>query len=162
MESQSRVDGLTIHGNQFPRQSLDSPSQVIGSLGRLGKRRCSRDERSGTTQSRTRRSPMKLASIPYGYSECSGTGRRQRLLEVTHKGTNQANETKINMLVQQYEAFKMKKNESINEMYSRFTLIINRLKLLGTVYHEKEMGRKVLRSLPKRWEVKAIFKKLKT
>ncbi|KAK2967005.1 hypothetical protein RJ640_003361 [Escallonia rubra] len=77
-----------------------------------------------------------------------------RLLEVTHEDTNQVKETKINTLVQQYEAFKMKEHESINEMYSRFTLIINGLKLLGKIYPEKEVVRKVLRSLPKRWEAK--------
>ncbi|KAK2983870.1 hypothetical protein RJ640_017425 [Escallonia rubra] len=62
-----------------------------------------------------------------------------RLLEVTHESTNQVPETNINMLVQLYEAFKMKENESINEMYSRFTLIINVLKLLGKVYPKIEM-----------------------
>ncbi|KAK2967897.1 hypothetical protein RJ640_001566 [Escallonia rubra] len=77
-----------------------------------------------------------------------------KLLEVTHEGTNQVKETKINMLVQQYEAFKMKENESINEMYSRFTLITSGLRLLGKVYPLKEMVKKVLRSLPKRWEAK--------
>ncbi|KAK2972446.1 hypothetical protein RJ640_003872 [Escallonia rubra] len=54
-----------------------------------------------------------------------------KLLEVTHEGTNQVKETKINMLVQRYETFKIKENESINEMYSRFTLITNGLTLLG-------------------------------
>ncbi|KAK2987751.1 hypothetical protein RJ640_016346 [Escallonia rubra] len=48
----------------------------------------------------------------------------------------------------------MKEHESINEIYSRFTLIINGLKLLGKIYPEKEVVRKVLRSLPKRWEAK--------
>ncbi|KAK2967248.1 hypothetical protein RJ640_016040 [Escallonia rubra] len=57
-------------------------------------------------------------------------------------------------LLEQYEAFKMKEHESINEMYSRFTLIINGLKLLGKIYPEKEVVRKVLRSLPKRWKAK--------
>ncbi|KAK2986253.1 hypothetical protein RJ640_021822 [Escallonia rubra] len=89
-------------------------------------------------------------------SACETAKEMWRLLEVTHKGTNQVKETKINMLVQQYEAFKMKEHESINEMYSRFTLIINGLKLLGKTYPEKEVVRKVLRSLPKRWEVKLI------
>ncbi|KAK2968050.1 hypothetical protein RJ640_001289 [Escallonia rubra] len=52
------------------------------------------------------------------------------------------------------EAFKMKENESINETYSKFTLIINRVKILGKVYPENEMVRKVLRYLSKRWEAK--------
>ncbi|KAK2977931.1 hypothetical protein RJ640_016608 [Escallonia rubra] len=54
----------------------------------------------------------------------------------------------------EYEAFKMKKNESINEMYSRFTLITNGLKLLGKLYPENDMVRKFLKFLPKRWEAK--------
>ncbi|KAK2969918.1 hypothetical protein RJ640_000531 [Escallonia rubra] len=87
-------------------------------------------------------------------SACETTREIWRLLEVTHEGTNQVKDTKINMLVQQYEAFKMKEHESINEMYSRFTLIINGLRLLGKIYPEKEVVRKVLRSLPKRCETK--------
>ncbi|KAK2975176.1 hypothetical protein RJ640_000103 [Escallonia rubra] len=87
-------------------------------------------------------------------SACETTREIWRLLEVTHKGTNQVRETKINMLVQPYEAFTLKENESVNEMYSRFTLIVNKLKLLGKVYPKNEMVRKVLRSFPKRWEVK--------
>ncbi|KAK2965659.1 hypothetical protein RJ640_001492 [Escallonia rubra] len=63
-------------------------------------------------------------------SACETAREMWRLLEVTQKGTNQVKETKINMLIQQYEAFKMKEHESINEMYSRFTVIINGLKLL--------------------------------
>ncbi|KAK2972465.1 hypothetical protein RJ640_003891 [Escallonia rubra] len=78
-------------------------------------------------------------------SACETVREMWRLLEVTHEGTNQ-----------QYEAFKQKENESINEMYSRFTLIINGLKLLGKTYPENEIVRKVLRSLPKRWEAKVI------
>ncbi|KAK2984121.1 hypothetical protein RJ640_006274 [Escallonia rubra] len=89
-------------------------------------------------------------------SACETAREMWRLLEVTHEGTNQVKETKINMLIQQYEAFKMKEHESINEIYFRFTLIINGLKLLGKTYPEKEVVRKVLRSLPKRWEAKLI------
>ncbi|KAK2995514.1 hypothetical protein RJ640_001600 [Escallonia rubra] len=49
-------------------------------------------------------------------SACETAREMWRLLEVTHEGTNQVKETKINMLVQQYEAFKMKEHESINEI----------------------------------------------
>ena len=52
-------------------------------------------------------------------------------LEVTHEGTNQVKESKINMLVHKYELFKMKHDESINEMFTHFTDIINSLKSLG-------------------------------
>ncbi|KAK2980156.1 hypothetical protein RJ640_000269 [Escallonia rubra] len=43
----------------------------------------------------------------------------------------------------EYKAFKMKENESINEIYSKFTLIINGLKLFEKMYPKKEMEAKV-------------------
>ena len=52
-------------------------------------------------------------------------------LEVTHEGTSQVKESKINILVHNYELFKMKIDESIIDMFTRFTDIINGLKFLG-------------------------------
>ena len=51
------------------------------------------------------------------------------------------------MLVSKYEAFHMKNNESISEMYARLTLITNGLKSLSKTYSEYELIRKILRSL---------------
>ena len=50
-----------------------------------------------------------------------------RLLEITHEGTNQVKESKINLLVHSYELFFMKDNETIVEMITRFTDIFNGL-----------------------------------
>ena len=70
-------------------------------------------------------------------------------LEVVHEGTSQVKESKINMLVHKYELFQMKHDESITQMYTRFTDIINDLSSLGKEYTTSEMVRKILRSLPK-------------
>ena len=70
-------------------------------------------------------------------------------LVVTYEGTSQVRETKINMLVHQYELFKMQPGETIKEMFTRFTDITNNLKSLGKTYTNEEMVRKVLRCLPK-------------
>ena len=70
-------------------------------------------------------------------------------LEVTHERTNQVKESKINILVHNYELFKIKSDESITEMFTRFTDIINGLKSLGKVYPNNAHVRKILRSLPK-------------
>ena len=59
------------------------------------------------------------------------------------------------MLVSEYEAFHMKNNESISEMYARLTLITNGLKSLGKTYSEYELIRKILRSLTSVWHTKA-------
>ena len=49
----------------------------------------------------------------------------------------------------------MKKRETIQEMNSRFTTIVNRLYTLGKTYTQEEQIIKVLRGLPKEWDVKA-------
>ncbi|GAV74246.1 LOW QUALITY PROTEIN: UBN2 domain-containing protein, partial [Cephalotus follicularis] len=70
------------------------------------------------------------------------------LLEVTYEGTNQVKE-KISMRVHEYELFFMHENESISDMFTRFTTIINSLKNLGKSYSNQELVRKILRCLPK-------------
>ena len=75
-------------------------------------------------------------------------------LQVLHEGTDQVKETKISMLVHQYEMFKMLEHENIDEMTTRFMHIINQLKALGIRYTNAEMVRKILRSLSKAWRPK--------
>ena len=68
-------------------------------------------------------------------------------LKVTYKGTSRVKESKINLLVTQYEVFKMDESKIIIQIYSRFTNIINSLKYLGKIYTQLEIIRKILRSL---------------
>ncbi|GAV79046.1 LOW QUALITY PROTEIN: zf-CCHC domain-containing protein/UBN2 domain-containing protein, partial [Cephalotus follicularis] len=49
----------------------------------------------------------------------------------------------------EYELFMMHDNESISDMFTRFTTIINSLKNLGKSYPNQELVRKILRCLPK-------------
>ena len=69
-------------------------------------------------------------------------------LEVTYEGTNQVKESKISMLVYKYELFKKEPNETIIDMYTRFTDIFNNLKNLEKAYTDFKLSREVLRSLP--------------
>ena len=50
--------------------------------------------------------------------------------------------------------FKMNEKETIGEMFTRFTNIINSLIALGKVYTQVEMVRKLLRALTSDWEKK--------
>jgi len=70
-------------------------------------------------------------------------------LVVTYEGTSQVRETKINMSVHQYELFRMQPEETVKEMFTRFTEITNNLKSLGKTYTNEEMVGKILRCLPK-------------
>ncbi|GAV92859.1 UBN2 domain-containing protein, partial [Cephalotus follicularis] len=82
-------------------------------------------------------------------SSCDSAKEMWDLLEVTYEGTNQVKESKISMLVHEYELFVMHDNECIRDMFSRFTTIINSLKNLGKSYSNQELVRKILRCLPK-------------
>ena len=63
-------------------------------------------------------------------------------------------EEKISMLVHKCELFKVVKNETIAEMFTRFTNITNSLKTLGKVYTNAENVKKILWSLLKQWAPK--------
>ncbi|XP_077232456.1 uncharacterized protein LOC143869783 [Tasmannia lanceolata] len=74
------------------------------------------------------------------------------ILEVTHEGRSQVRESKMNHLFRQHELFQMEPNETITDMYTRFTNITNGLKVLEKQFSNKELVSKILRSLPKSWE----------
>ncbi|GAV92546.1 UBN2 domain-containing protein, partial [Cephalotus follicularis] len=78
-------------------------------------------------------------------SSCDTAKKMWDLLEITYEGTNQVKESKISMLVHEYELFMMHDHESISDMFTRFTTIINSLKNLGKSYHNQELVRKILR-----------------
>ena len=54
-----------------------------------------------------------------------------KMLEITHQGTSSMKETKINILVQRYETFKMHSSETIAQIFARFNSITNDLNALG-------------------------------
>ena len=72
-------------------------------------------------------------------------------LKVTHEGTTQVKESKITLLSNQYEMFKMLENESITLWFDRYTIIVNQLNQLGKVISEDELVKRLLKSLPKTW-----------
>ena len=87
-------------------------------------------------------------------SVCTSAKEIWDTLEVAHEETNQVKESKINMLVHKYELCKMEPNESILNMFTRFTNIINFLKSFGKDYTNSELVQNILKSLPRSWESK--------
>ena len=84
-------------------------------------------------------------------STCKTTKKIWDKLKVTHEGTSQVKESKIALLSNQYEMFKMQANESVTSWFDRYTTIVNQLNQLGRVIPEDEMVKRLLRSLPKSW-----------
>src|SRR5262249_41397757 len=75
-------------------------------------------------------------------------------LENTYEGSTRMKDTKISLLCGEFENFKMKTNESIDEMHDRFINIVNQLSILGKPYTNLKINSKLLRSLPREWEAK--------
>jgi len=76
-------------------------------------------------------------------------------LIVTQEGTSQVKRANIDLLCSQYENFTLHDNDSIDDMVTRFTKIINGLAYLGDAIDNNQKVRKVIRALPPSWEVKA-------
>ncbi|XP_038698267.1 uncharacterized protein LOC119995869 [Tripterygium wilfordii] len=87
-------------------------------------------------------------------STCKDAQEIWNMLELKHEGTSQVKDSKINMLVHQFEMFKMKNDEPVCDMFARLTSICNDLESLGKVFTNAKKVQKVLRSLPKTWRDK--------
>ncbi|XP_019257639.1 PREDICTED: uncharacterized protein LOC109235845 [Nicotiana attenuata] len=77
-------------------------------------------------------------------------------LEFTYEGTDKVKETHINMLVHDYELFQMKYEESIEEMFARYSKSISDLKAFSKPYSSGDQVRKILRSLSTTWQTKVV------
>ncbi|XP_070010332.1 uncharacterized protein [Nicotiana sylvestris] len=75
-------------------------------------------------------------------------------LKIAHEGTTQVKQSKIDMLTIEYELFRLKDDESIQDMHTRFASIINELHSLGETIPSNKLVRKILSILPIPWESK--------
>ncbi|GAB2275675.1 hypothetical protein Dimus_039143 [Dionaea muscipula] len=75
-------------------------------------------------------------------------------LKNKYEGNEEVKESKVDILVHQYELFTMNEEESITEMYARFSKIMNSLKGFGKNYSQEDKVKKILRVLPKAWRPK--------
>ncbi|XP_070043110.1 uncharacterized protein [Nicotiana tomentosiformis] len=86
--------------------------------------------------------------------------RKEEALQTAHEGTTQVKQSKIDMLTTEYRLFIMKDDESIQDMHTRFTSIINEMHSLGEIIPRNKLVRNILSVLPNSWEskVNAIIK----
>jgi len=60
-------------------------------------------------------------------SSCQDAKSIWETLQIAHEGTTQVKKSKIDNLNKQYELFRMTKGETIQDIYTRFTAIINEI-----------------------------------
>ncbi|XP_070008997.1 uncharacterized protein LOC142178928 [Nicotiana tabacum] len=87
-------------------------------------------------------------------SACQSAKEILEALQTAHEGNTQVKQSKIDMLTTEYELFKMKEDEFIQDIHTRFTSIINELHSLGEVIPRNKLVRKILSVLPGSWESK--------
>src|SRR4030067_176583 len=75
-------------------------------------------------------------------------------LSSSYEGNQQVREAKANMLVQQYELFKISEDETIYAMFCRFQILVSGLQVLKKSYTIVDHDKKILRSLPAKWRPK--------
>ncbi|VFQ83856.1 unnamed protein product [Cuscuta campestris] len=86
---------------------------------------------------------------------CSTAKEMWDKLEVTYEGTDQVREAKIDFLTKEYEMFRMKEHENIDDLFDRFSKIVNNLHALKKTYTDRDLVRKILRGLTSEWRSKA-------
>ncbi|CAL9085553.1 unnamed protein product [Musa textilis] len=87
-------------------------------------------------------------------STCKMTFDIWHTLEITHERTSTVKDSKVNILMHDFELFQMKPSETIGDMYTRFTDVVNSLISLGKSFLSFDLINKILRSLPKSWNSK--------
>ncbi|KZV45455.1 hypothetical protein F511_20628 [Dorcoceras hygrometricum] len=72
------------------------------------------------------------------------------------EGNDETKENKLTVAQQKYEAIKMKDGETMAEFDERFSAVVIELNSLGKEYSNRELALKVMRALPKEWDVKTM------
>lgn len=72
----------------------------------------------------------------------------------TYEGNKHVQEAKVNLLIQQYELFRMKNDENIELMFSIFQVLVFGLQVLNKSYTIVDHIKKILRSFPVKYRLK--------
>ena len=87
-------------------------------------------------------------------SSCRDAKAIWKTLQTAHEGTTQLKKSKIDKLNRHYKLFRMAEGETIQEMQSMFTAIINEMYSLGEIIPNGKAVRKLLSVLQESWENK--------
>ncbi|KZV26282.1 hypothetical protein F511_38711 [Dorcoceras hygrometricum] len=72
------------------------------------------------------------------------------------EGNDETKENKLTVAQQKYESIKMKDGEKMTEFDERFSAVVIELTSLGKEYSNRELALKVMRALPREWDVKTM------
>ncbi|CAL8118454.1 unnamed protein product [Prunus armeniaca] len=87
-------------------------------------------------------------------SACDTSKEAWDILQVTHEGTDTVKGAKLQMHTLQFETLTMDENETFSEFYAKLCVIVNACSGLGEKIPEDRVVKKILRSLPQRFQPK--------
>ncbi|XP_073045749.1 uncharacterized protein [Primulina eburnea] len=87
---------------------------------------------------------------------CTSTKEIWEKLTQLCEGNDQTKENKLTVAIQKFDNAKMKQGETLAEFDEQFSDIIIELISLGKDYFNREIALKVMRALPREWDVKTI------
>ncbi|KAK1360650.1 hypothetical protein POM88_045124 [Heracleum sosnowskyi] len=73
-------------------------------------------------------------------------------LETQCEGSASVKKNRRALLIQEYEQFDARPDESLTDMYDRFLTLLNNLSLVGKEYVSEDSNTKFLRALPEEWD----------
>jgi len=78
------------------------------------------------------------------------------ILKTAHEGTTKVKSARLQLLTTKFENLKMMEEENIHDNHLNILDIVNTFDSLGEKMSEEKVVRKILRSLPKRFDMKVI------
>ncbi|KZV25404.1 hypothetical protein F511_07288 [Dorcoceras hygrometricum] len=72
------------------------------------------------------------------------------------EGNDETKENKLTVAQQKYESIKMKDGETMTEFDERFSAVVIELTSLGKEYSNRELALKMMKALPREWDVKTM------
>ena len=85
---------------------------------------------------------------------CTEAKQAWEILQTAHEGTSKVRMSKLQLLATKFENLRMEDEETISEFNTRIRDIANSTFALGEKIPEEKLARKILRSLPKRFNMK--------
>jgi hypothetical protein len=76
------------------------------------------------------------------------------ILRTTHEGTSKVKMSKLQLITYKFENLKMNDDESIQDFHMKTLDLANASGALGEKMAEEKLVRKILRSLPKKFDMK--------
>ncbi|XP_070013444.1 uncharacterized protein [Nicotiana sylvestris] len=153
MGEDSELWDIICGGPHVPMKKLEE----IGPLVPKGRREYNDIDRKAVEKNYRAEKILMCSIGPDEYNRVSACDTAKEIweaLQTAHEGTTQVKQSKIDMLTTEYELFRIKDDEFIQDMHTRFTSIIKELHSLGDVILRNKLVRKILSVLPGYWESK--------